>query len=187
MNVSLTPELAQFVRAKVESGQYRSVAAVLCEGLRLIQERDRTYKGRFEELRQEIMLGIAASDQGNVLAGEATMQRLREKFQSQYHPPESVRNVHILTFPTKQDIEDISTGLQGRNSDAAERFLDALTQRFRTLANFPKMGRRRDEIFPLLRSFPVEDCLIFYRPIDKGAEVVRVIRSYSDLEFLFQD
>ncbi len=47
------------------------------------------------------------------------------------------------------------------------------------------MGINRDELEPELRSFPVEDYLIFYRPIDKGVEIVRVVSGYQDLEALF--
>jgi toxin ParE1/3/4 len=49
------------------------------------------------------------------------------------------------------------------------------------------MGRRRDELLPSLRSFPVEDYLIFYRPIEEGIEILRVVSGYRDLEALFQD
>ena len=49
------------------------------------------------------------------------------------------------------------------------------------------MGRRRDELLPTLRSFPVDDYLIFYRPIVEGIEVVRIVSGYRDLEALFSD
>jgi antitoxin ParD1/3/4 len=41
MNVSLTPELEQLVRQKVESGRSPSAGEVVREGLRLLEERDR--------------------------------------------------------------------------------------------------------------------------------------------------
>lgn len=56
-----------------------------------------------------------------------------------------------------------------------------------TLAQFPSMGRRRDELLPALRSFPVDDYLIFYRQIAEGIEVVRIVSDYRDLEALFSD
>ena len=49
------------------------------------------------------------------------------------------------------------------------------------------MGRRRDELLPTLRSFPVDDYLIFYLPIVEGIEVVRIVSGYRDLEALFSD
>ena len=62
MNVSLTPELEQFIHSQVESGKYTSALEVIRAGLKLLEERERIYKGRFEELRQEIMIGIAAAE-----------------------------------------------------------------------------------------------------------------------------
>lgn len=40
MNVSLTPELEQFVQEKVSSGLYYSASEVIREGLRLLKERE---------------------------------------------------------------------------------------------------------------------------------------------------
>lgn len=48
------------------------------------------------------------------------------------------------------------------------------------------MGRRRDELLPSLRSFPVDDYLIFYRPIAGGIEILRVVSGYRDLNALFE-
>ena len=94
---------------------------------------------------------------------------------------------YILTTAAQDDICAIGEQLNQRSGDAAERFFDAVSQRFKTLANFPTMGRRRDEIAPMLRSFPVENYLIFYRSVDSTTEILRVLAGYSDLEFLFQD
>ena len=40
MNVSLTSELEQYVREKVNSGMYYSASEVIREGLRLLKERE---------------------------------------------------------------------------------------------------------------------------------------------------
>lgn len=54
------------------------------------------------------------------------------------------------------------------------------------MADFPNMGQSCDNFAIGLRSFPVEDYLIFYRPIDAGVEVVRVVSGYRDLETVFK-
>ena len=48
------------------------------------------------------------------------------------------------------------------------------------------MGRRRDELFPMVRSFPVDNYLIFDRPIAEGIEILRVVSGYQDLTKLFE-
>ncbi|MEH2397623.1 type II toxin-antitoxin system RelE/ParE family toxin [Nostoc sp.] len=54
-------------------------------------------------------------------------------------------------------------------------------------AKFPKMGRLKDELAPFLRSFLVKNNLIFYRPIDQGIEIVRILHGLQDIETIFQD
>jgi toxin ParE1/3/4 len=38
-----------------------------------------------------------------------------------------------------------------------------------------------------LRSFPVGSYVIFYRPIEEGIEVIRVLHSARDIEDIFAD
>ena len=54
MNVSLTPQLEDFVKDKVKSGRYSSASEVVREALRMLEERDR----RLVELRKEIAIGL---------------------------------------------------------------------------------------------------------------------------------
>ncbi len=56
LNVSLTPQLENFVRQKVESGLYGSASEVVREALRLLAERDR----HLDALRQDIRDGLVS-------------------------------------------------------------------------------------------------------------------------------
>jgi len=96
-------------------------------------------------------------------------------------------NFYRLTIPAQQDLNDISQFIANRNIDAAIRLVDKITQKFETLAKFPNLGKSRAELFPGLRSFPLEDYLIFYRLIDGGIEIVRVVSGYRDVEALFEN
>ena len=62
MNVSLTPELEQYVQEKVSSGMYYSASEVIREGLRLLKEREQFQQTRLQELRQEIQLGLDSGE-----------------------------------------------------------------------------------------------------------------------------
>ena len=66
MNVSLTPELEQFIGRKVESGLYDSASEVVREGLRLLKKRDETYQRRLEEIRKEVAIGLEEAERGEV-------------------------------------------------------------------------------------------------------------------------
>ncbi|MBD2465389.1 type II toxin-antitoxin system ParD family antitoxin [Oscillatoria sp. FACHB-1407] len=62
MNVSLTPELEQFVQEKVSSGLYYSASEVIREGLRLLKEREQLQQLRLQELRQDIQAGLDSGE-----------------------------------------------------------------------------------------------------------------------------
>jgi len=96
-------------------------------------------------------------------------------------------NLYFLSLQAAEDIEEINNRISSYNLEAANRILISLTQKFERLASFPNMGRRRDDLVVGLRSFPVEDYLIFYRQIEGGIEVARVVSGYRDLEALFAD
>lgn len=64
MNVSLTPELEQFIQAKLNSGMYHSTSEVIREGLRLLRERDQFQEMKLTALREEILKGVRQADQG---------------------------------------------------------------------------------------------------------------------------
>ena len=50
MNVSLTPTLEKFVRDMVASGLYKSNSEVMCEALRLLQQKDTEQQQLFNAL-----------------------------------------------------------------------------------------------------------------------------------------
>jgi antitoxin ParD1/3/4 len=84
MDVSLTPELEAFVHSQVKSGKYASATDVILAGIRLLEEREHIYKGRFEELRREVLVGVEQLDRGEVMDGEVVFQQLREKLQQRH-------------------------------------------------------------------------------------------------------
>ena len=47
------------------------------------------------------------------------------------------------------------------------------------------MGRNRPDLAPELRSFPVDNYIIFYRPISEGIQVIRVLHGARDIPPLF--
>ena len=71
---------------------------------------------------------------------------------------------------------------------AADRFIEAVESTFATLAEFPNMGRAWSSRRPRLRGLRVSpvvgfhNVLIFYRPVPKGIEMVRVLHGARDLK-----
>jgi toxin ParE1/3/4 len=69
----------------------------------------------------------------------------------------------------------------------ADAFLDKILKQCQQLAQFPRMGRARENLAPNLRSFPVKKFVIFYRPIDDTVEIIRVLHGARDIESVFQE
>ena len=64
MNISLTPEMNDWVARKVKSGMYKSSSELIREGLRLLQLRDEQRSKMIEDLRSEMLVGIKQLDAG---------------------------------------------------------------------------------------------------------------------------
>ncbi|BAZ02489.1 plasmid stabilization system protein [Tolypothrix tenuis PCC 7101] len=63
-----------------------------------------------------------------------------------------------LTQPAIQDIEQIADYIARESGLVqSELFLSQLDAKFTKIAQFPNLGRKRDEILPGLRSFPIDN------------------------------
>ena len=63
MNVSLTPKLEGFVKAKVKTGDYNNASEVVREALRLLQKEDAVvHERKTVRLRKALQAGIDSSD-----------------------------------------------------------------------------------------------------------------------------
>lgn len=76
MNVSLTPELEDFIQERVKSGRYHSASEVVREALRLLEDRDEVRRLRLDEMRKKIAAGLASLDRGGALPGEKVFDEL---------------------------------------------------------------------------------------------------------------
>lgn len=92
----------------------------------------------------------------------------------------------FVSLQAERDLEAINDRISAYQSrQSATDFLNKIADKFELLANFPQMGRTRNELIPNLRSFPVEDYLIFYFSMPEGIEIARIVSGYRDLEALF--
>ncbi|WP_347179460.1 type II toxin-antitoxin system RelE/ParE family toxin [Roseofilum halophilum] len=92
-----------------------------------------------------------------------------------------------FTIPASRDLEAILDYIsENQSMDVAEKLMERVNQTCQRLAQFPGLGKRRDELWPDLRSFPVNNYLIFYRQIAEGVEILRIISGYRDLKALFE-
>jgi antitoxin ParD1/3/4 len=64
VDVSLTPELADFVSEEVASGEYASASELIGDALRLLKSDRECEKEKLEILRREIAIGAEQADRG---------------------------------------------------------------------------------------------------------------------------
>lgn len=78
MNINLTPQLEELVRAKVVSGLYNSASEVVREALRLMEREDQIRAAGLKQLRQDIQDGLQSGTAGE-LDINAIKRRGRER------------------------------------------------------------------------------------------------------------
>jgi antitoxin ParD1/3/4 len=79
LNISLTPELEEFVASQVGSGRYQSASEVVRQGLRLLQDQEITREAQLEGLRHQIQIGLDQADRRELLDGEEVFEELQQR------------------------------------------------------------------------------------------------------------
>ena len=79
MNISLTPELEQFVNSKVSSGMYTSASEVIRESLRLLHTYEDLQNQRIKQLNQAIDVGLTQLNTGNTISAKKSYDKLKKK------------------------------------------------------------------------------------------------------------
>jgi toxin ParE1/3/4 len=85
------------------------------------------------------------------------------------------------------DLAQIWDYIADDSEKRADAFLAMVDGKFQTLSQHPAIGRRREELAPGLRSFPVGRYVIFYLPLPNGVDIVRVLHGARDIETVFAE
>ena len=84
------------------------------------------------------------------------------------------------------DLLDIWNYIADDSPDRADDFLDRIESKLMTLAQNSGLGRKRTELLPNLRSFPIDIYVVFYQQIDGGIDVIRLLHGSRDIEKTFK-
>jgi toxin ParE1/3/4 len=90
-------------------------------------------------------------------------------------------NRYRLSRRAEQDLEDIWLYVAQNDAIAADRLLGKILDKLPMLAQFPEMGKSRDDILKGLRSFPVKPYLVFYTRTADRVEIVRLLHQSRDI------
>ena len=67
----------------------------------------------------------------------------------------------------------------------ADQYIDHIKTHCENLAEFPDIGRSREELAPGIQSFPIYNYILFYKIMDDGIDIVRVLNAARDIPALF--
>jgi len=92
--------------------------------------------------------------------------------------------VHRLAPQARAELSNIWNYIarESGNLAVADGVVDAITARFYLLAEFPYMGRAREELRSRLRSFPVGQYVIIYTIDDGDVQILHVFHGRQDIE-----
>ena len=85
------------------------------------------------------------------------------------------------------DLKGIMAHIAQDKPQAAQRFVARLKEKCYFLATTPYAGTARDDLSPGLRVFSVGNFVVYFRPIDTGVRVERVLHGALDVDALFFD
>jgi antitoxin ParD1/3/4 len=86
MNVSLTPELEQFVQTKVQTGRYNSASEVVREALRLLEDHEQARAAQLAGFNQELRRRIESLDRGERADPAEVRNHLQKKSKERRKP-----------------------------------------------------------------------------------------------------
>jgi toxin ParE1/3/4 len=95
----------------------------------------------------------------------------------------------LRTRDSRLDYDEIWSYVAVRNLEAADRLVLQFDATLSVIASTPKMGRDAGELATNLRCFPVGSYLIFYRPIQDGIQLIRILHGARDItpEFFVEE
>jgi len=91
----------------------------------------------------------------------------------------------VISASAQTDLLDMWAWIAEDNLGAADGMLDRVLEVANRLAEWPEMGRAREELREGLRSFAVGSHVGFYRAGAERLEVVRVLHGRRDVDTLF--
>jgi toxin ParE1/3/4 len=81
---------------------------------------------------------------------------------------------------SRRDLSGIFDHIATDNPTAAKGFVRRIKETCRRLSRFPYTGTLREDLAPEVRCLPVGSYLVFYRRVEHGVEVIRVLHGSRD-------
>lgn len=93
---------------------------------------------------------------------------------------------YVINLLASQDLNQIADYFAENNLEAGDRFFRAFNRKCQQLVEFPNSGKSYEVIHPGLRGLPLDGYVIFYRLLDDGIEILRVVSGRRHFPSLFE-
>jgi len=94
---------------------------------------------------------------------------------------------YVINILASRDLNDIADYFAENSLEAGDRFFRAFNRKCQQLVAFPNSGKSYATIRPGLRGLSLESYVIFYRILDDGIEILRVVSGRRDFPSLFEE
>lgn len=91
----------------------------------------------------------------------------------------------LLSPAAAQDLEEIEAYIAAERPSAIRGVLDALEAACQLVAEYPSVGRARDEIDEGVMSFPMGSYVVFYHADEDSLGIARILHGSRDLATAF--
>jgi toxin ParE1/3/4 len=94
---------------------------------------------------------------------------------------------YLINLLASQDLNEIADYFAANNVKAGEKFFQNFNRKCKQLILFPNSGKSYAEIYPELKGIPLGGYIIFYRILEDGIEILRVISGRRNLPSIFTE
>lgn len=94
---------------------------------------------------------------------------------------------YVINILASQDLNEIADYFAEHNLEAGETFFLAFNRKCQQLVSFPNSGKSYTTIYPGLRGLSLEGYIIFYRLLEDGIEILRVLSGRRNFPAFFKD
>jgi toxin ParE1/3/4 len=94
---------------------------------------------------------------------------------------------YVINVLASRDLNEIADYFAENSLESGDRFFHAFDRKCKQLAAFPSSGKSYADIRPDLRGLSLEGYVIFYRILNDGIEILRVVSGRRDFPSLFEE
>ncbi|MEH2096855.1 type II toxin-antitoxin system RelE/ParE family toxin [Nostoc sp.] len=94
---------------------------------------------------------------------------------------------YVINILASRDINEIADYFAETNVEAGERFFSEFNRKCQQLVAFPNSGKSYAKIRPDLRGISSQGYIVFYRVLDDGIEILRIVSGRRNFPSLFEE